>query len=162
MFGALSLLGIATGVANLGFLWFIIGSIISMVTTYFTILFLAETAAMSGCMTTESLATHYLGDAGKFVTQFFITIGNWFYMVNVMQIFADFIPSVISDWTDVPDDSFLSSRYFAVCVGVVLIVPWIGLKSISKLEALRPGAASEHHLSWGEDLCVATLLGTNA
>ena len=81
MFGALSLLGIATGVANLGFVLFILSSIISMFTTYFTILFLAETASFCGRMTTCSLAEHYLGEAGKFVTQFFITVGNWFYMV---------------------------------------------------------------------------------
>ena len=33
-------------------------------------------------------------------------------------------------------DDFLCSRYFAVCVGVVLILPWIGVKDISKLEIL--------------------------
>ena len=76
VFGALSLLGIASGVANLGFVFFILSSLISMCTTYFTILFLAETASLSGRMTTESLAARYLGDAGKFVTQFLITIGN--------------------------------------------------------------------------------------
>ena len=57
-------------------------------------------------------------------------------MVNVMQIFADFIPSLLMDWTDVDPNDFVCSRYFAVCVGVVLILPWIGVKDISKLEIL--------------------------
>ena len=119
--GGMCLLGAAPAVAFLGPVWYVAAVVLECFLAHFSIMFLVETAEMSQRFTTHSLSAHYLGDTGSAITRFMITIGNWFFLVNVFQIIADFIPSFIGDWTVVDDSSFLTSRYFAVSVGALLV-----------------------------------------
>merc|ERR1719491_106674 len=107
-----------------------------MFLTYFSITFLYEAAEMSQCFSMHRLSKHYLGKFGSSVTLVVITIGNWSVLVNIFQIFADFIPAFVRDWTEIDDVHFLSSRLFAVIVGTLLTLPWIAVRNISALTPL--------------------------
>jgi len=134
--GALSLLGMATAVSSLGLTYFLIASVLWMGLTYFSIVFLCETAEMSQCFSMHSLSKHYLGKFASTITLIVITVGNWSVLVNIFQIFADFIPAFLRDWTDINAVHFLGSRYFAVVVGTLLTLPWIAVHNISDLTPL--------------------------
>eukprot|EP01084_Bolivina_argentea_P050797 93413_1 len=132
--GALCLFGISFSVSRLGIFWFLFFSILTMILTHFSIQFLCRSAELSQSISTHNLAKSFFGDKGSTLTKIFVCFGNWTYIVNIIQIFADFVPQILSIWLD--ETSFFTSRYFAVIIGLLVIFPWVLVKDISKLEKL--------------------------
>ena len=134
--GSLGLMGNILSASKLGIVWFIAGSGVSMILTHFSIQFLCRSAELSQSASTHSLARHHFGPRGSLVTKLFVFIGNWSFITNIIQIFADFCPSILGSWFDADDSSVLTSRWLSVSIGLLLIFPWILVKDISKLEKL--------------------------
>eukprot|EP01084_Bolivina_argentea_P308663 533792_1 len=132
--GALGLMGNIFSASKLGIVWFIIGSLISCILTHFSIQFLCRSAELSQSLSTHNLAKSYFGSKGSLLTKIFVCLGNWSFIVNIIQIFADFAPQILRHWFH--NNSFATTRWFAVIIGLILIFPWILVKNISKLEKL--------------------------
>ena len=134
--GSLGLMGNILSASKLGIIWFISGSALSMILTFCSIQFLCRSAELSQSTSTHSVASYYLGSRGALVTKLFVFLGNWSFICNIIQIFADFCPPILGSWLDVDDSNVFTSRWFAVSIGLVLIFPWILVEDISKLERL--------------------------
>jgi len=135
--GSLGLMGNILSASKLGIVWFVAGSAVSMMTTYFSIQFLCQSAELSRSASTHRLAHHYLGPKGSLITKLFVFLGNWSFITNIIQIWADFLPDILlGSWFNVDASSPLTSRWLAVSIGLLLISPWVLVKDISKLERL--------------------------
>eukprot|EP01084_Bolivina_argentea_P122534 217123_1 len=132
--GALGFMGNVFSVSKLGIFWFITGSLLSMILTHFSIQFLCLSTEISKSSSTHNLAFSHLGKKGSIITKLFVCLGNWSFIINIIQIFADFAPQILSNWFH--DSTFITSRWFAVLIGLVIIFPWVLVKNISKLEKL--------------------------
>merc|ERR1719474_2376254 len=93
-------------------------------------LWLCRSAELARKYTTHSLALYYLGPLGSTVTKLFIAFGNWLFVVNIIQIFADLWYQLLLT------NSFISNRTFGVVVGLLIILPFVAVKNMSKLEGL--------------------------
>ena len=134
--GALGLMGNIFAASKLGVFNFLVASAIAAVCTYFSIEFLCRSSELSQRFSTHNLAKTYFGSNGSILTKFFIFIGNWSFIVNILQIFADFAPQIIDNWINKNNSSLFTSRWFVVLVGLFIIFPWVLVKNIAKLEKL--------------------------
>eukprot|EP01084_Bolivina_argentea_P309960 536205_1 len=125
------------GCSQLGIIGFILVTLWSMILTFFTIQFLCISSKMSNTYSCYTLSYQYLGGKkGEILTKIFITFGNWCYIVNIIQIFADFIDQcLLADWSE-SSNGFWTSREFVCILGLMLIYPFIMVKTIRNLEHL--------------------------
>merc|ERR550525_158034 len=94
-------------------------------------LWMCRSAEMSQKYKTHALAEYYLGTAGSIFTKIMIVFGNWMFIVNIIQVFADL-------WFLLMAGSFpfIQSREFASIVGFCIILPFVAVRNISRLEGL--------------------------
>ena len=85
---ALGLMGNVFSASKLGVVWFTVGSLMSMVLTHFSIQFLCRSAELSQSLSTHALAKSYLGRGGALSTKLFVCLGNWSFIVNIIQMVA--------------------------------------------------------------------------
>ena len=84
--GALGFMGNVYAVSQLGIFWFIFGSLLSMILTYFSIQFLCRSAELAQSLSTHHLASAHLGKKGSILTKLFVCLGNWSFVVNIIQV----------------------------------------------------------------------------
>ena len=125
------------GASELGIFGFVSITLLSTIFTYISMEFLIISSNISHKTSCYQLSEAYLGGKkGNLLTKMFIIFGNWTFVINVIQIFADFISNIFPVWFGVDEDSFIASREFAVILGLVCIFPFIQSKTIQSLEQL--------------------------
>ena len=125
------------GASELGIFGYLFVVLLNAIFTYLSIEFLVISSIISGKTSCYQLSEQYLGGKkGNYLSKIFIIFGNWSFVVNVIQIFADFISDGLPIWFDINDESFLCSREFSVILGLIFIFPWVQSKSIKSLEQL--------------------------
>ena len=125
------------GASQLGIFGFVFITLLSSIFTYLSCEFLVISANISHKKSCYELSEKYLGGKnGNLLTKVFIIFGNWTFVINVIQIFADFVSDILPVWFNMDDDSFFASREFAVILGLVFIFPWVQSKTIKSLEQL--------------------------
>ena len=134
--GTFCLLGIACSIKALGITWFLFASVLNAFLSHFANECLWRAAERSQRLTTHILVKHHFGSSGALITKIFICVGQWTSVVNIMQICADFLPSLLHEYVGVSSSSFVCSRTFAVFIAALPISPWVTVKKISGLERL--------------------------
>lgn len=125
------------GSSQLGIFGFVLITFLSAIFTYLSIEFLVISSNISSKKSCYQLSEKYLGGKkGNYLTKIFIIFGNWTFVINVIQIFADFISNIFPVWFNVDQDSFVASREFAVILGLIFIFPFVQSKTIKSLEQL--------------------------
>eukprot|EP01083_Nonionella_stella_P205074 747144_1 len=126
------------GASQLGIFGFVLITALSASFTYLSTEFLVSSCNISSNHSCYQLSEQYLGGKkGDILTKLFIIFGNWSFVVNVIQIFADFISYNFGIWLGIEGTtSFWNSREFAVILGLFFIFPWVQSKSIKSLEKL--------------------------
>ena len=133
--GCLSMMGIAYGQSKLGVFWYIIISILILLLTHFSILFICRAAQMAKSKSTHALTRHYFGSNGSIITKLFVCFGNGSGIINDMQIFADVSNSILTSWA--PNAPlWLVSRDFSVSIALLIIFYFMLVRNIKKLEKL--------------------------
>ena len=103
---------------------------------FVTFQFLYSAADISNLYSSHSISDRYFGGKnGSMIVRIFIVIGNWSVIINLMQLFADFLPGIIQSWLN-NYDIFYTHRWFAVLIGSIIMFPWIIVKNISKLNTI--------------------------
>ena len=133
--GCLSMMGNAYGQSILGIFWYSIISILSLLLTHFSILFICRSAQMVKSESTYALAKYYFGSKSSIITKLFVCFGNASFIINDIQVFADVSNSILKNWApNAP--SWLVSREFAVSIALLIMFYFMLVRNIKKLENL--------------------------
>ncbi|ETO10574.1 hypothetical protein RFI_26803, partial [Reticulomyxa filosa] len=135
--GCLGMLGTIYACSKLGTFNFLLLSILIAYLTYASYEMLCRAAERASVSTTRNLAYKLLGKKGLLITECLVLIGNWSFIINILQLFADFLPQILQEWThNEKRYQFCQERAFDVMCGLILIFPWVLVRNISKLEKL--------------------------